>query len=72
MSSVVLKDGKGELPAKLVVVGSGIIPALSFMKDAAAKGYVSIADKAPGGLKVDEFMEAGRHIYAAGKCSSDL
>lgn len=66
MSSVILKDGKGELKADLVVVGSGIIPAVDFLKDAAAKGYVSLLDKAPGGVKTDEFLEAGRHIYAAG------
>ena len=62
------KDARGtELRADLVVIGSGIIPATEYLKDAAAAGVVTLLDKAPGGVRTDETLKAGLDIYAAGE-----
>lgn len=58
-----------ELKADLVVIGSGIIPAVEYLKGADASGAVKLHDKAPGGLRVDETLKAGVDIYAAGACA---
>ena len=53
-------------PLTLLPRSSGIIPAVEYLKSAAALGAVTLLDKAPGGVRVDEFLKAGLDIYAAG------
>lgn len=57
MKSVVLDNGT-ELPADIVIVGAGVVPATSFVKG---------VTKAPdGSIVTDAFLRAGPGLYAAG------
>jgi hypothetical protein len=72
VGGVVLKDAKtntvggagNELAADLVVVGGGIIPAVEYLKGATG---VTLLDKAPGGVRVDEGLRAAEDVWAAGE-----
>ena len=52
------------LPAAVVAVGGGIVPAVDYLAGAAG---VVLVGAAPGGVEVDEFQRTGDpHVYAAG------
>jgi NADPH-dependent 2,4-dienoyl-CoA reductase/sulfur reductase-like enzyme len=65
VTGVVLKSGE-TLPAELVIIGAGIIPSVGYLKDTAG---VSLLGRAPGGVVVNEFLQAASDIYAAGDCA---
>jgi apoptosis-inducing factor 3 len=62
VASITLKDGS-TIPAQLVILGAGIIPALEYLKGVPS---ISLLDKAPGGVIVDDTMKVTEHVYAAG------
>ena len=52
------------LPADLVIIGVGIVPAVEYLRGAAG---VTVQEAAPGGVKVDAFLCAGpEDVFAAG------
>ena len=52
------------LPADLVIIGVGIVPAVEYLRGAAG---VTVHEAAPGGVAVDEFLCAGpEDVFAAG------
>ncbi|MCB0595717.1 MAG: FAD-dependent oxidoreductase [Lewinellaceae bacterium] len=57
VSSVELDDGS-RLEANLILVGIGVQPATGFLE--------GIAREEDGGIRVDEYLQAGQDIYAAG------
>ena len=65
-TGVTLADGE-HVPADIVIVGIGIIPAVAPLLAAGAKGY----SQAPGGVDVDEFCRTSLpHIFAIGDCAT--
>ena len=62
VASVELVGGE-KLPADLVVVGAGIIPAVDYL--ASAEG-VELLKRAPGGVRTDECLRIAPDAYAAG------
>ncbi|MDB9524738.1 FAD-dependent oxidoreductase [Oscillatoria sp. CS-180] len=58
VESVVLDSGE-TLPADLVVVGIGVVPATDFLQD-------DLLDERDRGVVVDKFLQAAPHVYAAG------
>ncbi|KAA0153071.1 hypothetical protein FNF31_06534 [Cafeteria roenbergensis] len=61
VGSVTLKDGSS-LPADVVVVGAGIIPALGYLESAAG---VEVLPRA-GGVKVDSRLRAAEDLFVCG------
>jgi len=51
------------LPAALVIIGAGIIPAVDYLKGAAG---VTLRAGAPGGVEVDACLRAAPGVWAAG------
>ena len=62
VASVELGDGS-ILKADIVIIGSGIVPAVSYLKTTEA---IELRKGPPGGIVVDENMKAGEGIWAAG------
>lgn len=54
-------EGQDDLPANLVIMGTGVAPATEFMKE-------SFSLEKDGGVKVDEYLrvEGQKNIYAVG------
>jgi len=51
------------LPAACVIVGAGIIPATEYLSGAQG---VSLVKEMPGGVAVNEYLEAAPNVYAVG------
>lgn len=57
VEKIIFNDGK-EIPADLVLVGIGVVPATEFIHN--------IELNPDGSLKVDEYLSAAKDVYAAG------